>query len=160
MCPDLFLIFRNGVEHETNIVQISYNKTCNDEYTSNAILVPGLSSGTSESGSVEASPAPWTCNLLAERYGSADFVITGLIHLETRACFSVRSGIRLGGGTGFFSTHKPTARAARVACPGNLAALHETATVEEGRRKDWSGCNNRALSRPQPMRARQRCLSL
>ena len=30
---------------------------------------------------------------------------------------------RLGGGTGFFSTHKPTARAARVACPGNLAAL-------------------------------------
>ena len=30
---------------------------------------------------------------------------------------------RLGGGTGFFSTHKPTARAARAACPGNLAAL-------------------------------------
>ena len=29
----------------------------------------------------------------------------------------------LGGGTGFFSTHKPTARAARAACPGNLAAL-------------------------------------
>ena len=30
---------------------------------------------------------------------------------------------RLGGGTGFFSAHKPTASAARVACPGNPAAL-------------------------------------
>ena len=30
---------------------------------------------------------------------------------------------RLGGGMEFFSTHKPTACAARVACPGNLAAL-------------------------------------
>ena len=30
---------------------------------------------------------------------------------------------QLGGGTGFFSTHKPTVRAAHVACPGNLAAL-------------------------------------
>ena len=32
---------------------------------------------------------------------------------------------RLGEGAGLFSTHKPTARAARVACrgPGNLAAL-------------------------------------
>ena len=30
---------------------------------------------------------------------------------------------QLGGGTGFFSTHKPTVRTARVACPGNLAAL-------------------------------------
>ena len=30
---------------------------------------------------------------------------------------------RVGGGAGFFSTHKPTACAARVACPGNLAAL-------------------------------------
>ena len=29
----------------------------------------------------------------------------------------------LGGGTGFFSTHKPTARAAPVACPVNLAAV-------------------------------------
>ena len=29
---------------------------------------------------------------------------------------------RLGGGTGFFSTHKFTARAVRVACPGNPAA--------------------------------------
>ena len=49
--------FLNGVERKTNIVQISYNKTCNDEYSSNAIPVPGLSSGTSESGSAEASPA-------------------------------------------------------------------------------------------------------
>ena len=30
---------------------------------------------------------------------------------------------RIGGGTGFFSTHKPTARAAHVAYPDNLAAL-------------------------------------
>ena len=32
---------------------------------------------------------------------------------------------RLGGGTGFFCTHKPTVRAARVACLGNLAALKQ-----------------------------------
>ena len=30
---------------------------------------------------------------------------------------------QLGGGAEFFSTHKPTAHAAHVACPGNLAAL-------------------------------------
>ena len=42
---------------KTNIVQISYNKTCNDEYTSNVIQVPGLFSGTCESGSAKASPA-------------------------------------------------------------------------------------------------------
>ena len=30
---------------------------------------------------------------------------------------------RLGGGTGFFSTHKPIARAACVTCPDYLAAL-------------------------------------
>ena len=30
---------------------------------------------------------------------------------------------QLGGGTGFFSTHKPTAHAACVACLDNLAAL-------------------------------------
>ena len=29
----------------------------------------------------------------------------------------------LGGGTGLFSTYKPTAHAARVACLGNLATL-------------------------------------
>ena len=43
---------------------------------------------------------------------------------------------RLGGGTGFFSTHKPTARAARVACPGNLAAL-KTATAPKQERKTF-----------------------
>ena len=48
LCPDPFLIFLNGVEHETDIVQISHSKTLyNDQYTSNTI--PGLSSGTSKS---------------------------------------------------------------------------------------------------------------
>ena len=44
---------------------------------------------------------------------------------------------RLGGGTGLFSTHKLTVRAARVACSGNMTALnchwlHETATEAGG----------------------------
>ena len=68
---------RGQTRRKTNIVQISYNKTCNDEYTSNAIPVPGLSSGTRESGSAEA-----------------EFVIKGLIYLEACACFSVHSGIQ------------------------------------------------------------------
>ena len=32
-------------------------------------------------------------------------------------------GAELGGGTRFFSTHKPTAHTACIACPGNLAGL-------------------------------------
>ena len=49
-----------------------------------------------------------------------------------QSCLTVRqSKVRpLGGGARFFSTHKPTTRTARVACPVNLAAvkppLHKT----------------------------------
>ena len=42
---------------------------------------------------------------------------------------------QLGGGTGFFSTHKHTTRAALVACPGNLAVrkppLHDITTMQQ-----------------------------
>ena len=47
----------------------------------------------------------------------------------------------VGGGAGFISTHKPTARAARVACPGNLATLKPplVVTVASEAYHDWSG---------------------
>ena len=46
----------------------------------------------------------------------------GQTHLTVRTTHQSKAQ-RLGGGTGFFSTHKFTAHATRVICPDNLVAL-------------------------------------
>ena len=89
MCSDPFLIFLNGVEQKTNIVQdfIQQNfvmiSTQALQYLDYPLDLVG-----------QRRPQLHHGHIICKPHSSADFVNKGLLYLEARTCFSVHSGIQ------------------------------------------------------------------